>query len=44
MRVSNTDTRIVPLTDTKIRSTKPADEPVKLMDDRGLYLEIRSSG
>ena len=32
------------LTDTKIRSTKPTDKPVKLTDGRGLYLEIRLSG
>ena len=34
----------MPLTDTKIRNTKPTDKPVKLTDSRGLYLEIRPSG
>lgn len=32
------------LTDTKIRSTKPGDKPVKLTDAGGLYLEVRPTG
>lgn len=32
------------LTDAKIRNTKAIDNPVKLADSRGLYLEVRPSG
>lgn len=32
------------LTDAKIRNTKPAENPVKLADSGGLYLEVRPSG
>lgn len=32
------------LTDTQIRSTKPREKPVRLYDERGLYLEIAPSG
>jgi hypothetical protein len=32
------------LTDTKIRSAKPREKPVKLTDGGGLYLEVRLSG
>jgi integrase len=34
----------MPLTDAKIRSTKPTEKPVKLTDGAGLYLEVRPSG
>ena len=34
----------MPLTDAKIRNTKPEAKPVKLTDGGGLYLEVRSSG
>src|SRR5260370_40398113 len=32
------------VTDSEIRSTKPAEKPIKLTDAGGLYLEVRSSG
>jgi integrase len=32
------------LSDTQIRSAKPAERPVRLYDERGLYLEITTSG
>lgn len=34
----------MPLTDTKIRNTKPAEKPIKLTDGGGLYLEVRPTG
>ena len=34
----------MPLTDLKIRSTKPGDKPIKLPDGHGLYLEVRPTG
>lgn len=34
----------MPLTDTKIRNTKPGDKPIKLADGQGLYLDVRPSG
>ncbi|MFP9228091.1 tyrosine-type recombinase/integrase [Pectobacterium cacticida] len=34
----------MPLTDAKIRSTKPTNKPIKLADGGGLYLEVRPSG
>ncbi|MBM7456868.1 integrase [Oceanisphaera litoralis] len=34
----------MPLTDAKVRNTKPADKPQKLADGQGLYLEVRPSG
>lgn len=34
----------MPLTDTAIRKTKPADKPVRIFDGGGLYLEISPSG
>lgn len=34
----------MPLTDAKIRTTKPADKPQKLADGGGLYLEVRATG
>ncbi|MEQ6969963.1 Arm DNA-binding domain-containing protein [Pectobacterium polaris] len=34
----------MPLTDAKIRSTKPTSKPIKLADGGGLYLEVRPSG
>lgn len=32
------------LTDTQIRNAKPADKPLRLYDDRGLYLEVSAKG
>jgi len=32
------------LTDTAIRNTKPAEKPLKLTDERGLYLLLKSNG
>lgn len=32
------------LTDTAIRNTKPADKPLKLTDERGLYLLLKPNG
>lgn len=29
--------RIAPLTDTKVRTTKPTEKPQKLFDGRGLF-------
>ena len=34
----------MPLTDTAIRTTKPADKPIKLFDERGLLLLVAPSG
>lgn len=34
----------MPLTDARIRTTKPEAKPVKLADGGGLYLEVRPSG
>jgi integrase len=34
----------VPLTDAKIRNTKPGEKPIRLNDGGWLYLEIRPSG
>lgn len=34
----------MPLTDTAIRAAKPSEKPVKLSDDRGLFLLIQPSG
>lgn len=34
----------MPLTDVKIRQTKPGEQPLKLTDSGGLYLEVRPSG
>lgn len=34
----------MPLTDAKIRNTKPGDKPIRLPDGGWLYLEIRPSG
>jgi integrase len=34
----------MPLTDAKIRNTKPGDKPIRLMDGGWLYLEVRKSG
>src|SRR5574337_1929891 len=34
----------MPLTDTAIRSAKPAEKPVRMFDGNGLYLEISPSG
>ncbi|HRQ35478.1 MAG TPA: tyrosine-type recombinase/integrase [Chiayiivirga sp.] len=34
----------MPLTDAKIRNTKPEAKPVKLADGGGLYLEVRPTG
>src|SRR5215204_2304656 len=32
------------LTDPQVRKAKPALKPIKLYDERGLYLEVRPSG
>jgi len=32
------------LSNTQIRATKPTDKPVRLRDERGLYLEITPAG
>lgn len=32
------------LTDTKVRTAKPAEKPYKLQDGQGLYLDVRPSG
>jgi hypothetical protein len=34
----------MPLTDTAIRNAKPGEKPIKLFDERGLYLEISPTG
>ena len=34
----------MPLTDAKIRTTRPEAKPIKLTDGGGLYLEVRPSG
>ena len=34
----------MPLTDLAIRTAKPGERPVKVFDERGLYLEIRPTG
>lgn len=34
----------MPLTDAKIRNTKPTEKPVKLADGGGLYVEVRPTG
>lgn len=44
MRVSESCARTMPLTDAKIRNTKPGAKPIKLTDGHGLYLEVRPTG
>ncbi len=34
----------MPLTDAKIRNTKPGEKPIKLTDAAGLYMEVRPTG
>lgn len=34
----------MPLTDTAIRAAKPGSKPIKLSDEKGLYLEVAPSG
>ena len=34
----------MPLSDIKIRNAKPAEKPVRLFDERGLYLEVSPAG
>jgi len=34
----------MPLTDARIRNTKPGEKPIKLTDGGGLYLEVRKTG
>lgn len=34
----------MPLTDTAIRHARPSEKPVKLFDERGLYLEVSPAG
>jgi integrase len=36
--------KIDPLTDLRIRKTKPADKPFRLADGKGLYLEVMPNG
>ncbi|WP_298831111.1 integrase arm-type DNA-binding domain-containing protein [uncultured Piscinibacter sp.] len=33
----------MPLTDTQIKKARPGDKPVRLYDERGLYLEVRAT-
>lgn len=44
MGVSTRDTRIMPLTDARIRNAKPDTKPVRLTDGGGLYVEVRPTG
>ena len=44
LRVSRARYPHMPLTDARIRTTKPEAKPVKLADGGGLYLEVRPSG
>ena len=32
------------LSDARIRSTKPGEKPIRLSDEKGLYLEVSPSG
>lgn len=34
----------IPLTDTAVRNAKPGTKPVRLFDERGLYLEVSPTG
>ena len=34
----------MPLTDRAVRNARPADKPIRLFDERGLYLEVAPSG
>ena len=34
----------MPLTNTAIRNAKPSNKPIRLFDERGLYLEISPTG
>lgn len=34
----------MPLTDAAIRKAKPADKPIRMFDEKGLYLEVAPSG
>lgn len=34
----------MPLTDTAIRNAKPGEKPIRLYDEKGLYLEVAPSG
>lgn len=34
----------MPLTDTAVKNAKPSDKPIRLHDERGLYLEISPAG
>ena len=42
--VSEAGTRIMALTDAKIRNAKPGSKPIKLTDAGGLYLVVRPTG
>src|SRR5690606_17143585 len=44
LRVSIARYPHMPLTDARIRTTKPGIKPLKLADGGGLYLEVRLSG
>lgn len=41
---TRTPVTVMSLSDTAIRKAKPADKPVKLTDDEGLYLLLMPSG
>ncbi len=34
----------MPLTDTAVRNAKPGPKPIRMFDERGLYLEVAPSG
>lgn len=34
----------MPLTDTAIRNANPGEKPIKLFDERGLYLRLSPTG
>ncbi len=34
----------MPLTDTKIRNARPGEKPIKMYDERGLFLQVTPSG
>ena len=41
---NNSEGDTMPMTDTAIRNAKPGDKPVKLSDERGLFLLISVAG
>jgi hypothetical protein len=42
--LSSDGVTVMSLTDTAIRAAKPGKKPVKIADEKGLYLLIRPSG